>query len=75
MQCNAHERGHWKAPPQYLLALTHTHTYTHMCTQGTPKLDHWKDKWTVVTKDGGLSAQYEHTILITPTGCEVLTQL
>ena len=31
------------------------------------------DKWTVVTKDHKLSAQYEHTILVTPTGVEVLT--
>lgn len=31
------------------------------------------DKWTVVTKDHKLSAQYEHTILITETGIEVLT--
>ena len=31
------------------------------------------DKWTVVTKDHSLSAQWEHTILVTPTGYEVLT--
>lgn len=33
----------------------------------------WKDEWTVVAKDGGLSAQWEHTVLITPTGYEILT--
>jgi methionyl aminopeptidase len=32
-----------------------------------------KDGWTVVTKDRSLSAQFEHTILITDTGCEILT--
>ena len=32
------------------------------------------DGWTVVTKDRGLSAQWEHTILVTETGHEVLTQ-
>lgn len=32
-----------------------------------------KDDWTVVTKDHSLSAQWEHTILVTPTGHEVLT--
>ena len=32
-----------------------------------------KDNWTVVTKDHSLSAQWEHTILVTPTGYEVLT--
>lgn len=31
------------------------------------------DNWTVVTRDHGLSAQWEHTILVTPTGYEVLT--
>lgn len=32
-----------------------------------------KDRWTVVTKDGSLSAQWEHTILVTSDGCEILT--
>ena len=32
------------------------------------------DYWTVVTKDHKLSAQWEHTILVTPTGAEVLTR-
>lgn len=32
-----------------------------------------KDGWTVVTKDRSLSAQFEHTILVTDTGCEILT--
>lgn len=32
------------------------------------------DEWTVVTKDRSLSAQWEHTILVTDTGYEVLTQ-
>jgi methionyl aminopeptidase len=31
------------------------------------------DGWTVVTKDRSLSAQWEHTILVTEGGCEVLT--
>lgn len=33
-----------------------------------------KDGWTVRTKDGSLSAQFEHTILVTQTGAEVLTR-
>jgi hypothetical protein len=33
-----------------------------------------KDKWTVRTKDRRLSAQFEHTIVVTRTGCEVLTR-
>ena len=32
-----------------------------------------EDGWTVTTADGTLSAQYEHTILVTPTGYEILT--
>lgn len=32
------------------------------------------DRWTVRTADGALSAQFEHTILVTKTGCEVLTK-
>jgi methionyl aminopeptidase len=31
------------------------------------------DRWTVVTADGSLSAQFEHTVLVTREGCEVLT--
>ena len=31
------------------------------------------DGWTVVTVDGSLSAQFEHTVLVTRDGCEVLT--
>lgn len=34
-----------------------------------------KDGWTVRTADGSLSAQFEHSLLVTPTGAEVLTSL
>ena len=34
----------------------------------------WDDNWTVVTEDESLSAQFEHTILITEDGAEILTQ-
>jgi len=34
-----------------------------------------KDNWTVRTIDGALSAQFEHTILITPTGHQILTRI
>jgi methionyl aminopeptidase len=42
-------------------------------------IGHWDveildDEWTAVTKDGSLSAQFEHTILVTRDGCEVLTR-
>ncbi|MEZ4300640.1 MAG: type I methionyl aminopeptidase [Polyangiaceae bacterium] len=32
------------------------------------------DGWTIVTADGSLSAQFEHTVLVTESGCEVLTR-
>jgi methionyl aminopeptidase len=32
------------------------------------------DGWTVVTRDRSLSAQFEHTVLVTADGCEVLTR-
>lgn len=35
----------------------------------------YSDGWTVRTQDGSLSAQFEHTVLITPTGFEILTQI
>ncbi len=33
------------------------------------------DKWTIVTVDGSLSAQFEHTVVVTSTGCEITTLL
>ena len=39
----------------------------------TARLDE-HDGWTARTEDGSLSAQYEHTVLVTKEGCEVLTQ-
>ena len=33
-----------------------------------------RDGWTVTTRDGRLSAQWEHTIAVTESGCEVLTR-
>jgi methionyl aminopeptidase len=31
------------------------------------------DRWTVVTRDKSLSAQFEHTLVVTDTACEILT--
>jgi methionyl aminopeptidase len=33
----------------------------------------WPDQWTAVTYDGSRSAQFEHTMLVTETGVELLT--
>jgi methionyl aminopeptidase len=50
-----------------------TFTIEPMINQGSSKVKTKKDGWTVVTKDKKLSAQWEHTILVTETGYEVLT--
>ena len=44
-----------------------------MINQGKRHLRILDDGWTVVTKDRKLSAQWEHEVLVTETGCEILT--
>ena len=44
-----------------------------MINVGKRKVSIMKDRWTAVTKDRSLSAQWEHTILVTKDGYEVLT--
>lgn len=50
-----------------------TFTIEPMINMGKPDITHDQDGWTVRTADGSLSAQFEHTILVTSTGYEVLT--
>jgi methionyl aminopeptidase len=50
-----------------------TFTIEPMVNAGKRNVKLLPDGWTVVTKDRKLSAQWEHTILVTPTGYEVLT--
>ncbi|WP_208544039.1 type I methionyl aminopeptidase [Nocardioides seonyuensis] len=50
-----------------------TFTIEPMLNLGTHDYDMWDDGWTVVTKDRKRSAQFEHTLLVTDTGAEVLT--
>lgn len=45
-----------------------------MINLGTHEWDMWGDEWTVVTRDRKISAQFEHTILITEDGPEILTE-
>ena len=45
-----------------------------MINQGTKYCKTLKDGWTVETKDGRNSAQWEHTIVVTDDGCEILTK-
>ncbi len=44
-----------------------------MINAGKAAISELPDGWTIVTKDRSLSAQWEHTVLVTPTGYEVLT--
>jgi methionyl aminopeptidase len=50
-----------------------TFTIEPMINAGKAAIKQLGDGWTVVTKDHSLSAQYEHTLLVTDTGFEVLT--
>ncbi|KAI8328958.1 MetAP 1 [Chlamydoabsidia padenii] len=51
----------------------HVFTIEPMICEGTWRDELWPDNWTAVTQDGGRSAQFEHTMLVTETGVEVLT--
>jgi methionyl aminopeptidase len=44
-----------------------------MINLGGPEVRQLDDGWTIVTADGSLSAQFEHTVLVTRDGCEILT--
>ena len=50
-----------------------TFTIEPMINAGKPDIRQLADGWTVVTKDHSLSAQWEHTVLVTESGYEVLT--
>ncbi|WP_024936102.1 MULTISPECIES: type I methionyl aminopeptidase [Actinomadura] len=50
-----------------------TFTVEPMLTLGTHDYDMWDDGWTVVTKDRRRTAQFEHTLLVTEDGHEILT--
>ena len=51
-----------------------TFTIEPMFTLGRPAERYWADKWTAVTADGSLAAQWEHTLLVTDSGIDILTQ-
>ncbi|KAJ0981485.1 hypothetical protein J5N97_009740 [Dioscorea zingiberensis] len=66
LHCRNNEPGH--------MLLGQTFTIEPMLTMGSTNCVIWSDNWTAVTVDGSLSAQFEHTILITENGAEILTQ-
>ena len=51
----------------------HIFTIEPMINIGTWKDITWNDRWTSTTADGKRTAQFEHSILITEDGCEILT--
>ena len=66
---------HYDASPQFdqLMVPGMVFTIEPMLTLGTIHWDIWADGWTVTTKDKSLSAQFEHTLVVTETGAEILT--
>jgi methionyl aminopeptidase len=66
---------HYDAAPRYDTVIEPGMTFTiePMLNLGTHEWEMWDDGWTVVTKDRSRSAQFEHTLLVTDTGAEILT--
>lgn len=72
---------HYDAAPQHATPLVPGMVFTiePMLTIGTPESpgtivwDEWDDGWTIVTRDRSLTAQFEHTLVVTERGSEILT--
>ena len=66
---------HYDAAPDYAIPLEPGMTFTiePMLNLGTHEWTMWDDDWTVVTADLRRSAQFEHTILVTGQGADILT--
>ncbi len=60
---------------QDLIEVGMVFTIEPMLTLGSADWEMWNDGWTVVTKDRKFTAQFEHTILITDNGPEILTEV
>ncbi|MEO3938994.1 type I methionyl aminopeptidase [Dermatophilaceae bacterium Soc4.6] len=66
---------HYDSAPAYdtVIEVGMTFTVEPMLNLGSPDWEMWDDGWTVVTKDRRRSAQFEHTLLVTEDGPEILT--
>jgi methionyl aminopeptidase len=51
-----------------------TFTVEPMLTLGSPAIELWNDDWTAVTADGSRTAQFEHTLIATDEGSNILTK-
>ena len=66
---------HYDAAPYYsnTMELGMVFTIEPMLTLGTHEWDMWPDGWTVATKDKSITAQFEHTLVVTESGAQILT--
>jgi len=66
---------HYDSAPQYsdVMEVGMVFTIEPMLTLGTHQWDMWSDGWTVTTKDKSITAQFEHTMVVTEDGPELLT--
>ena len=66
---------HFDAAPNYsnTMEVGMVFTIEPMLTLGTHEWDIWNDNWTVTTKDKSITAQFEHTLVVTESGAEILT--
>jgi methionyl aminopeptidase len=66
---------HYDSAPMYsdVMEVGMVFTIEPMLTLGTHQWTMWADGWTVVTKDQSITAQFEHTLVVTESGAEILT--
>ncbi len=66
---------HYDAAPLYdtEMQVGMVFTIEPMLTLGTYHWDMWPDNWTVLTRDKSITAQFEHTLVVTESGAEILT--
>jgi len=66
---------HFDAAPNYsnTMEVGMVFTIEPMLTLGTHEWDIWSDNWTVTTKDKSITAQFEHTLVVTESGANILT--
>jgi methionyl aminopeptidase len=66
---------HYDAAPEYATEMQVGMVFTiePMLTLGAYNWDMWPDNWTVLTSDKSLTAQFEHTLVVTETGADILT--
>jgi methionyl aminopeptidase len=66
---------HYDAAPRFntIMEVGMVFTIEPMLTLGSTEWDQWSDGWTVTTRDKSLTAQFEHTLVVTERGADILT--